>query len=43
MQGKTMQSVYLLLEDNKDNPAAPASYPITVQNTDGSHRSNSVL
>lgn len=38
-----MQSVYLLLEDNKDNPVIPASYPITIQNTDGSHRSNSAL
>lgn len=43
MKGKTMQSVYLLPEDNKDNPVIPASYPITIQNTDGSHRSNSAL
>lgn len=36
MKGKTMQSVYLLPGDNKDNPVIPARYTTTIQNTDGS-------
>lgn len=37
---KIKQLIYLLLEDNKDNPAIPESFPITIH-TDGSHRGSS--